>query len=380
MIVLRTGGLSSHSARRCANPLRGGCVGHGIPRAFSRRYGRGERRGKLHVGGPAKLVDRLHPIEAISRLHEDRGITREGHGVAGHGGDARHLGLGERAGLRLGPRAGRVDDHGVEACQFRRQHRTAEQIAHLGRHRLQLLGMARALVERRQQPRPLRPRGPRRPTPAAGRMSRTPRNRSAMRVAPSVASLTADSSAASPCDVACRNAPGGGVTDSRSEPHHRRHGCEDRLILPCQPHEAARVGAQRRAQRPVQRLAPCHTQVHAAPLSVSWQRTEPRPASRQARDLPRTGTKVISSGASTWHSVIGTIVSDRRAWKPTSAPFFVRRPCQRRAPPRPGRGRRDGPHRRLQPLRPQRRFDDAHLPPATNPSEACIIAQPPQLR
>jgi hypothetical protein len=110
--------------------------------------GEAERRGKFHVAGPAKLVNRLHPIEAISRAREDRGITGEGHRVAGHRGDARHLCLGDLAHLRLGPRAGRVDDEGVIAHQFGGQKRTAEQVAGFRCDRLQPCGVSGTGIKR----------------------------------------------------------------------------------------------------------------------------------------------------------------------------------------------------------------------------------------
>jgi len=70
----------------------------------------GETGDQLDMGGPAKLVDDLHPVEPVACGGKGTGIAGEGDRVAGDGGDDRDLRLRQAVGLRLCPGAGRVDD------------------------------------------------------------------------------------------------------------------------------------------------------------------------------------------------------------------------------------------------------------------------------
>ncbi len=70
---------------------------------------------------PAELVDYVDPVDAETRVGEDAGIAGKGDGVARHHGDRRYgraAGLGR---LRFGPRAGRINDKGVEAAEVDRK-------------------------------------------------------------------------------------------------------------------------------------------------------------------------------------------------------------------------------------------------------------------
>jgi len=92
-----------------------------------------------------ELVHRRHPFQAVSAGSQDRGVAREGSGVAGH---ARHD--RNRRGRQLpnlGSGARRIERHGVEAGEFRAEQRTTEQIAGLDREPLEAGGRAPRAVE-----------------------------------------------------------------------------------------------------------------------------------------------------------------------------------------------------------------------------------------
>jgi hypothetical protein len=95
-----------------------------------------------------ELIDRHDALETVSGRDEDGGVAGEGAGIAGHADHRADLGGRKLPGLRFGPGAGRVQDDRVEALQFERQQRTAEEVAHLRPHRPEARRAARGPVER----------------------------------------------------------------------------------------------------------------------------------------------------------------------------------------------------------------------------------------
>ena len=85
------------------------------------------------MGGPAELINDLHPIQRITGGNQHGGVPREGDGVTRHIGQHRRHRFDDLCDLGLGPRARRVDDHGVGLGQLVRQQGAAEQIARLCR-------------------------------------------------------------------------------------------------------------------------------------------------------------------------------------------------------------------------------------------------------
>ena len=70
------------------------------------------------MAGPAELIDRPDPLEAIAAVGEQARVAGEGRRVAGDRYDALDVRGGKGAALGLGAGAGRVDDHGVEAGEL----------------------------------------------------------------------------------------------------------------------------------------------------------------------------------------------------------------------------------------------------------------------
>ena len=83
--------------------------------------------------GVFELIHRRHGRQLVTAIDQDFGIAREGRGIAGHRDHQRHLALCQFARLRVRALARRIEDHGVEAFQFRRGERAAEEIALLHR-------------------------------------------------------------------------------------------------------------------------------------------------------------------------------------------------------------------------------------------------------
>ena len=83
--------------------------------------------------GVFELIHRRHGRQLVTAIDQDFGIAREGRGIAGHRDHQRHLALCQFARLRVRALARRIENHGVEALQFRRGERAAEEIALLHR-------------------------------------------------------------------------------------------------------------------------------------------------------------------------------------------------------------------------------------------------------
>ena len=98
-----------------------------------------------------ELIHRRDALESISSRNQDRRIARKRAGIAGDADDEGDLRGRELAGLRFGAGARRIEDDGVELCQFRRKERPAKQVANFARHLPQAGRRPRRLVERRDR-------------------------------------------------------------------------------------------------------------------------------------------------------------------------------------------------------------------------------------
>src|SRR5438309_729401 len=88
-----------------------------------------EGGGKLDMGRPAELADRLHPVEAVAAVAQGFRVAGEGGGVARDVGDARGRGGGKLGDLLPSAGAGRIEDHGFEAAELRGGEGAAEEVA-----------------------------------------------------------------------------------------------------------------------------------------------------------------------------------------------------------------------------------------------------------
>src|ERR1051326_1209474 len=91
----------------------------------------------FHVGGVAELIDWRDADETVSADDQQPGVARKRRGIAGDRDHQRHLRVRERARLLLGALTRRVEYHRIEACEFRRQQRPPEEVAHLCFDRLE---------------------------------------------------------------------------------------------------------------------------------------------------------------------------------------------------------------------------------------------------
>lgn len=97
------------------------------------------------------MVHDVHPFQAVPAPYELSRVTSEGDGVAGHGGDSRDAGSGQRLGLGGGAGPGRVD-HGCTICaKLVGTQRVAKEVARFGRHPLETRRVPPAPVERREE-------------------------------------------------------------------------------------------------------------------------------------------------------------------------------------------------------------------------------------
>ena len=99
------------------------------------------------MGGLDELIDRHEVAHGIAAGRENGRVTGESPGVTGHHDHGLHPGCDQFTHLRLGPRTGRIEHHGLIG-QFELRQRVAEQVAGPGRHLAQALGETPRLVER----------------------------------------------------------------------------------------------------------------------------------------------------------------------------------------------------------------------------------------
>ena len=202
-----------------------------------------------------------------------------------------------------------------------------------------------------------------------------------MRRAGPMASVTARSRDASPWSVACRNAPGGGVT--RAGPKvmmgwARRATVSASQVRRDRPWVSAMRARSMRSWLSAG-LPPVTTT--SAPdgwrVTVSCISVARVPPSRTMAS--RAGKVAIRAGSSNWHCGTGSTVSDPRMWNPSSVPARVRR-ADRAARRRLWAGEvRIGRIGAVSPCPASAPCTMPVFQRATRSSEACCIRQPPQV-
>ena len=184
--------------------------------------------------GKAELVKRRDRPDFVAAADENARVAGEAVGVAGNRDDQRRPGGGERARLRLGPGARRVEQHGVEARQLRPGQRPAEEVAS---SRLWTRAQARSPRRRRASARATAAASESTAKTSWSRARRSakapaPQNRSATRSAPrSAAAAPLGRAPASPAAVACRKPPGGGIASTSPNSDLGRPSLDDRLAV-----------------------------------------------------------------------------------------------------------------------------------------------------
>src|SRR4051812_35256987 len=83
---------------------------------------------------PAKLADRLDPVQVPAAFDQGASIAREGRGIAGNISNALRSGRGQIRRLLLGAGARWIEHDRFEATKLLDRQRAAKQIAMLNRH------------------------------------------------------------------------------------------------------------------------------------------------------------------------------------------------------------------------------------------------------
>src|SRR5262249_30845003 len=133
-------------AARSSDPQRAICASPFLAPKSDHLAGRSllEKPDQFHVRGKQELVDRRDLHDAITRRDKNAGIACEGRGITRYCDDSRRSGSGKLARLRLGALPRRIEYHGIEAFEFTRRQRAAQQVALLRRHRLEPRSCRRA--------------------------------------------------------------------------------------------------------------------------------------------------------------------------------------------------------------------------------------------